>query len=140
MSREKNHRSGAGDFHRLGETTRMQNRIREHRERLGWSQEKLARLTDTSTQQISRLEKSQRRLADDWLKRLAAAMGVSKADLLTDALVTSSAPPRESDLIEDDTERTLLDFWRRLTPEAQDVILAAVDAWANNAIRRSGGH
>lgn len=116
----------------------MPNRIREHRKRLGWSQEKLADEAGTTTQQVSRLEKSQRRLADEWLERLARALAVTKADLLSDAFSIPGRPPGQSDLAKDAVERTLLDFWRNLSPEAQDVVLNIVNGWADRMIRRSG--
>lgn len=58
------------------------NRIREHRERKGWSQEKLAQLAETSNQQIGRLEKGERDLSPYWLDRLARAIGDIKPDEL----------------------------------------------------------
>lgn len=116
----------------------MSNRIREHRIRLGWSQERLATEAGTSTQQISRLEKSQRGLDDVWLERLAGAMGISKAAILTDAFGIPGRTPRDGDFIKDDIERTLLDFWRRLSPEAQDVVLDMVNAWVDRTSKRAG--
>ena len=116
----------------------MPNRIKEHRERLGLSQEKLATLTKTSTQQISRLERSERSLKDEWLVRLSHAMGVSKADLLSDAFVRPRRLPDPSNLVQDDVERTLLAFWRKLSPEAKDVIIGMTHVWADKMTRRRG--
>lgn len=115
----------------------MANRIREHREFKDWSQEKLAEEMGTTPQTISRLEKGQRNLNDKWLERLAKALGTTKADLLSDAFSVPGRPPGQSDLPKDATERALLDFWRHLSPEAQNVVLNIIDGWADRIIRRS---
>lgn len=44
--------------------------------------EALARLVDTSASQINKLEKGQRRLTDNWLRRLAAALQCNPGDLI----------------------------------------------------------
>ena len=58
------------------------NRIREWREARGWSQAQLGRLIDASQPQIDRLEKGERRLTEQWLKRLSDALGVGISELL----------------------------------------------------------
>ncbi len=58
------------------------NRVREWREARGWSQAHLGRLIDASQPQVDRLEKGERRLTDEWLKRLAKALGVGVSELL----------------------------------------------------------
>jgi transcriptional regulator with XRE-family HTH domain len=60
----------------------VKNNIKKLREELGWSQEKLARAVGTSGPQINRLEKSQRRLTQEWMIRLADALGCHPSDLL----------------------------------------------------------
>jgi transcriptional regulator with XRE-family HTH domain len=65
-----------------GGMTKMPNRIKELRDGLDWSQETLARAANTSNQQIGYLEKGQRRLTTEWMKRLADAMGCQPEDLL----------------------------------------------------------
>lgn len=104
------------------------NRIREHRERLGWSQERLAKAANTTSQTVSRLENGTRRLSDGWMELLANAMGIRKADLLIE--IGEGGRPRASDFVHDPVERRLLLFWRALSPEAQDVVLDFVDSWA----------
>ncbi len=61
------------------------NRIRELREAHGWSQAQLAQAVDTSQPQIDRLEKGERRLTEQWMRRLAQALGVEPAALLAEA-------------------------------------------------------
>lgn len=60
------------------------NRIRELREAKGWSQQQLADRVEPKTlqPQIDRLEKGQRRLTQEWMERIAAALGVDSVDLL----------------------------------------------------------
>lgn len=106
----------------------MTNRIKEHRKRLGWTQEKLAALADTSVQQISRLEKSQRGLDDKWLERLGRAMGIAKADLLSDAFRVPGRASSKSDLAKDDREADIIHVWRLLSTEDQGLIIAMIKA------------
>lgn len=113
----------------------MKNRIKEHRIAKGWTLERLAaevsKLTgnETSPQQMSRLERGERGLTDEWLRLLAKALGVSKASLLADAFIVPGFTPSEGDFAKNDTERRLLVFWRRLGPEAQDYVLTMFDVW-----------
>ncbi|MDH5556962.1 MAG: helix-turn-helix domain-containing protein [Alphaproteobacteria bacterium] len=58
--------------------------LREMRRRKGLSMEALARLTDTTASQINKLEKRQRRLTDDWLRKLARALACNPNDLIDD--------------------------------------------------------
>jgi transcriptional regulator with XRE-family HTH domain len=58
------------------------NNIRKIRDRLGISAAQLAKMIGTSQQQITRLEKGQRRLSDFWLYRLAPALHCEPAELL----------------------------------------------------------
>ncbi len=67
------------------------------------SQQQVADAAGTSVQQISRLEKSQRRLAENWLRLIADALGVQPADLLTD-------PPPDPDALSEQMEKLLV--WR----------------------------
>ncbi len=58
------------------------NRIREWRRRRDMTLEQLGAVLGTSNQQISRLEKGERRLTVDWLLRFANALQVEPDDLL----------------------------------------------------------
>jgi phage repressor protein C with HTH and peptisase S24 domain len=61
------------------------NRIREWRRRRDLTLEQLGAVLGTSNQQISRLEKGERRLTVDWLLRFAKALQVDPDDLLDPA-------------------------------------------------------
>lgn len=63
----------------------MANRIREWRQRRAMSVQQLATRIGTTRQQIYKLERGERRLTEDWMRRLAAALGCHPADLLADA-------------------------------------------------------
>lgn len=64
------------------ESRKHTNRIYELRTKLGWSQEQLAKATNTTNQQIGRLEKGQRQLTQTWLNRFARVFGCDPADIL----------------------------------------------------------
>jgi transcriptional regulator with XRE-family HTH domain len=63
----------------------MASRLQKLRKGRGLSLAKAAGLADTSPQQIERLEKGQRRLTEDWARRLARAYGVAPQDVLASA-------------------------------------------------------
>lgn len=60
----------------------MFNRIKELRESAGLTQQQLATRAGTSQPQIDRLEKSSRKLTQDWMNRLSRALGCEPQDLL----------------------------------------------------------
>jgi len=61
----------------------MKNRIYELRKEQGMSQAELAEKTNSTAQQIGRLEKGDRRLTTDWMEKIAAALGVLPEDLMS---------------------------------------------------------
>src|SRR5271166_6406463 len=71
----------------IGESSPMENRIKEIRQRtLGprgkpLTQDELAQMLDTSAAQIGRLENSKRGLRLEWIQRIAKALGVDAAEL-----------------------------------------------------------
>jgi transcriptional regulator with XRE-family HTH domain len=113
----------------------MRNRIREHRELRGLTQEELAAQMETSPQQISRLERSERRLSDVWLEKLSRVLTVNQADFFVDDGTIPRLPPRKSDLPKDEIERRLIAFWQTLSPQAQTFILDSIDRWADLMLR-----
>lgn len=60
------------------------NRIAELREARNWSLADLAREAKTTPAQIQKLERGDRRLTIDWMRRLAGALGVKPSVLLLD--------------------------------------------------------
>ena len=77
------------------------NRIRELREAAGLSVKELAEQTDTSQQQIRRLESSLRRLTMDWMRRIAEALQCDPAELIANTISAAT---------EDDVEPAQLDM------------------------------
>lgn len=61
------------------------NRLRELREARGYTQADLGELCNTSSQQIGRLEKGERRLTDDWMVRIGKALNVPPYSLMDGA-------------------------------------------------------
>lgn len=115
----------------------MDNRIREHRLKRGWTMEQLAEKVGTTNPQISRLERGDRQLTVRWMVRLSQALGVNQSDLLiapTD-IVAPSVAPSDSNTIQDAAERRLLRVWRAMSPDAQDTFLQTVDLWAAQIIK-----
>lgn len=58
------------------------NRIRQIRERLGWTARELAEKVGTTEQQICRLETGTRKLTVEWLLSLCGAMDVTADELV----------------------------------------------------------
>lgn len=58
------------------------NRIREWRQKRGWSLQQLAEESGTTRAQIDKLERGERRLTVDWMVRLAKPLACVPADLL----------------------------------------------------------
>lgn len=76
----------------------MSNRIKELRERRGLTQEKLAEVAQTTRSQIVKLERGERRLTVDWMRRLAPFLDCLPADLLP-ASDTRPPPPPGSEAV-----------------------------------------
>lgn len=71
--------------HRFGAKNSVSsvNNIARLREDRGWKRPHLAKLMGTSPQQVERLEKGDRRLAQDWIDKAAAAFGVEPAEIIS---------------------------------------------------------
>jgi len=61
----------------------MANRIKEWRLERGLSMQALAERVGTSRQQIHKLERGERRLTEDWMRRIAVILDCAPADLLS---------------------------------------------------------
>lgn len=101
----------------------MENRLRYWRKLRRLSQDRLAELAGTSTQQISRLERSDRKMSLEWLARLAPVLGVAPAELLDDGALDGGPGPKEPQFIEDPAEIALVAFWRRLDHSQKKLLL-----------------
>ncbi len=74
----------------------MKNRLTEIMKEKGIKAPKLAELANTTNQQIYRLMKGQRGMDIAWLERLAKALDVSPADLITDGKVKTTPGAAQS--------------------------------------------
>ncbi|MGN6124781.1 MAG: helix-turn-helix domain-containing protein [Sphingomonas oligoaromativorans] len=95
------------------------NRIRELRLTRGWSQDQLAERVGCSKMQISGLERGKPILDTIWMRRLADALGVYPADLLS----VEDNPMRVSDV-----ERRYLQRYRNASPEEKATLERVTDA------------
>lgn len=107
----------------------MKNRIRELRKTKGLSQQELADRMETSFQQVSRLEKSERQLNDKWLTLLSKALGQPKADFLVD----DSVLPEHREFAQDLDEARLLQAWRGLAPPERKVFISFLNRGPGSA-------
>lgn len=64
----------------------MANRIKEWRLRRGLSMQALAERVGTSRQQIHKLERGERRLTEDWMRRVAGILECEPADLMSQSV------------------------------------------------------
>jgi transcriptional regulator with XRE-family HTH domain len=112
----------------------MANRIVELRKARGISQRKLAGLVDTSFQQIYKLEKGINPLTQEWMERIAAALGVRPAALIDADAERLPDPEVESEFVDDPDELALLWLWRGVSDDMKTAALTIL----RNSMRRSG--
>lgn len=98
--------------------TEMPNRIRELRMQRGWSQDQLAARVGCSKPQISDLERGNRGLDLDWMRRIADAMGILPSHLLSD----DDNPERLSD-----EERALIWRYRDMAAGEREMLERVAD-------------
>ncbi|WP_179954069.1 XRE family transcriptional regulator [Denitrobaculum tricleocarpae] len=75
----------------------MSNRIKELRRLRGLTQDNLGKLAGTGRSQIVKLERGERRLTVEWMRRLARALECHPADLLLDEPMTDGFGETEAD-------------------------------------------
>ena len=97
----------------------MDNRIRENRLAQDLTLDQLAQRAGTIASTIEKLEKGRRGLNIGWMRRIAKALGIAPADLLTDA-----DNPRR---LRSENEIALLDIFRQMDDKWQAKLLSR--AW-----------
>ena len=92
-----------------------------------------AEMAGTTVQQLSRLERGERRLTDDWMRMIALALGVRPADLLPEA--------RENigEFVQSPAELSLLRFWRSIPISEKRWIIAAARDHGFNLLNDNDG-
>jgi transcriptional regulator with XRE-family HTH domain len=106
------------DWRRCG----MQNRIRKLRLDRGLTLDQLAERAGTTLQQLSRLERAERRLTDEWMTRLSNALGVRPVDLLPDS------GPDTREFLQNPEEVGWIKFWRLLSDDERLMMIAFAKA------------
>lgn len=94
------------------------NRIRELREKIGLSQTDLARMINVTPSALNKVEKGSRGLDQEWMRRIAPALGVTAAELL---------PPEDNPWGLSEDERDLIHQYRQAPPRDQDKLLKVAD-------------
>lgn len=75
----------------------MENNLKELRKKAGISQVELAEKLNTTQGMIGMLERGERKLAPEWLKKLSAVLGCSPLDILPDLnTVTPAVQPSQN--------------------------------------------
>jgi transcriptional regulator with XRE-family HTH domain len=114
------HQLGAGDRHRIGDNSPMQNKVRELRIAKGLTQEGLADLIGCSFQQVSRLENSSRKLSIEWRLKLAPHLGSELLDITPQR--DNVSPTFESETINKPDELRLIRFYRDLAEDERSAV------------------
>lgn len=97
----------------------MPNRLYELRRERGWSQQELADRAGVSKMHVSGLERGKRELSLSMMRRLAEALSVSPAALLS---------RQDNPMILDEAEEHLLDTYRMADPDKQRDLQRVADA------------
>jgi transcriptional regulator with XRE-family HTH domain len=104
------------------------NRIKELRKRRGLTQPQLAEAAGTTFQQIYKLENSKRKLPQQWMDRIAPALGVRPAALIDADVEGLPDPQAQAQLVDDPDELALLWLWRNLSPKMRGAALTLLQA------------
>ena len=94
----------------------ISNRIKEIRERRGFTQPELAKKVGTGRSQIAKLERGDRQLTQQWMVRISKALECEPPDLLPGAPVIT------------ERERAVLGIFNKLTPEQQNTLMKVATA------------
>jgi transcriptional regulator with XRE-family HTH domain len=97
----------------------MPNKIREMRIARDWSQDQLAAAAHCSKAQISDLERGNRSLDIDWMRRIAAALGVTPGELLSRA---------DNPLLPEGDERDIVERYRHGSAEQRGSLARVAEA------------
>jgi len=98
------------------------------------SQEELGHLVGTSGQQVSRLEKEERRITVGWLRRIGSGLGVPPA-LLLDPRDQSVDKDQAGEFVDDGAEIAWLGLWRSLEDAERETVLRMI----RSLVRRPRG-
>lgn len=97
----------------------LPNRIRELRIARDWSQDQLAAACGCSKAQISDLERGNRGLDIDWMRRIARALGITPGELLS---------LEDNPLLPVGAEREIVERYRHATAEQRSNLARVTEA------------
>ena len=104
----------------------MSNNLKRFRLAAGMTQEELAEEVGTSSQEISRLERGDRKLTAEWLTRLGPPLGIAGSELLDDALMPVATSEQSPNLAKTPSEIELLLLYRALVPRDKRLVLRLI--------------
>lgn len=119
----------------------MTNRIKELRRLRGLTQDNLGKLVGTGRSQVVKLERGERRLTVEWMRRLARALECHPADLLVNEPAADGFNDIEAD-ISFSSERSNVPITRRygaepnFAPHSGEAALASVTVPATASLSR----
>jgi transcriptional regulator with XRE-family HTH domain len=97
----------------------LPNRIRELRLARDWSQDRLAEKVGCSKMQISDLERGNVSLTVEWMRRIAATLGLSPGEMLN---------PEDNPLLPADEEREIVERYRHGSREQRESLARIAEA------------
>lgn len=107
------------------------NKIREWRQKRGWSLQRLADAAKTTKGQVDKLEKGHRRLTVDWMVRLAKPLGCDPREFMPQKDASESAKPRKPPKNEEPLAIRIIGKGGALSKIARPVFLeGSADAYA----------
>lgn len=110
----------------------MANRIKELRKARDLTLEQVAERAGTTFQQVQRLENSERRLTDDWMRRIALALDVPPAALFMD-------PTPDADGVSKNPEhRLLIEWWDSISDAERRAFAVVIRDKGLEALVREG--
>jgi len=95
------------------------NRIRELRTARDWSLDTLAAKVGCSKVQVSELERGMIQLTVEWMRRIAPALDVTPAELLT---------PTDNPLLLSEAERVLIERYRAASADQKESLTRVTEA------------
>lgn len=99
------------------------NRVRELRLAAGMKQRQLAERVGVSVQELSKLERGERRLTFAWMERLGSALGVTPAAVADARFEQAPQAHALAQFVDDIDELAWLDLWRRMDDERRMAVL-----------------
>lgn len=111
--------SQIGYIRRVANDDEPSNRIREIRDMLGISQAELARRIHTEPSTLNKIELGNRRLDQQWMRRISTALGVTPAELL---------PLSDNPMLLTEAEREIIARYRQADAGTREQLVRVTEA------------